>query len=146
MDSLQFSPGSALLVSNSPVHPWSVVFEDEGPAGYLYACNRTQGSHNENILDAMLIYNTASLSAPAGTPSSHRLAAIEWSPNGLQAVFYLDGRPQALFDFAARRGFCRLNFPNFLAQNGESWQRDSHAWSDAAFAQFESAKFDAALK
>jgi hypothetical protein len=144
MDSLSFTPGNALLVSPSPASPWSVVFEDEGPAGYFYACDRSQGTHNENILDAMLLYNTASLSSQPGA-TAERLATIEWSRSGLQAAFYLDGRPQALFDFAARQGCCRLDFPNFLAKNGEGWRRDSHAWSDAAFAQFEAAKFDAAL-
>lgn len=145
MDSLSFKPGSALLVSHSPVSPWSVVFEDEGPAGYFYACDRTRGTHNEDILDAMLLYNTAALTSQPNAPGE-RLGAIEWSPNGTQAVFYLDGRPQALFDFDTRRGCCRLDFPNFLAQNGQAWKRETHAWSDAAFAQFESAKFDAALK
>lgn len=144
MDSLSFSPGKALLISNSPASPWAVVFEDEGPAGYFYACDRTQGTHNESILDAMLLYNTAALATQQDAPAE-RLAAIEWSRSGLQAVFYLDGRPQALFDFAARQGYCRLDFPNFLAQNGEGWRRESHAWSDAAFAQFEAAKFEAAL-
>lgn len=145
MDSLSFSPGSALLVSHSPSSPWTVVFEDEGPAGYFYACNRTRGTHNEDILDAMLLYNTAALSNQRDAPTG-RVAAIEWSPSGTQAVFYLDGRPQALFDFAQRRGYCRLDFPNFLSQNGDGWKRESHAWSDPAFAQFESAKFEAALK
>jgi hypothetical protein len=145
MDSLSFSPGSALLVSHSPASPWTAVFEDEGPAGYFYACDRTRGTHNEDILDAMLLYHTAALSKQPGAPAE-RLGAIEWSVDGSQAVFSLDGRPQALFDFGARRGYCRLDFPNFLTQNGQSWKRDTHAWSDAAFAQFEAAKFDASLK
>ena len=141
MESLPFIPGRAFLSSDSPRAPWNVVFEDEGPAGYFYACDRRNGSHEENILDAMLIYNTSSLSG--GT--SERIASIEWSPSGEQSVLYLDGRPQALFDFAAHRGYCRLNFPNFLPEQGDPWRKDSHAWSDAAFAEFEAAKFEAAL-
>lgn len=145
MDWLTFSPGQALLRSDSPVAPWSAVFEDEGPAGYFYGFDRREGSHNESVLDAMLIYNTGSLAGSGEGRGAERVAAIEWSPSGLQAVLYLDGRPQALLDFEARRGYCRLDFPNFLAGQGESWRRESHAWSDEAFARFEAAKFDAAL-
>ena len=41
MDSLEFHVGLARLVSYSPDRelPWRVVFEDEGAAGYCYACN-----------------------------------------------------------------------------------------------------------
>ena len=145
MDSLSFTPGSALLQSDSPQTPWTVVFEDEGPNGYFYACDRTHGSHNDNVLDAMLIYNTASLTAVPGARSFTRVAAIEWSPSGLQAVLYLDGRPQAMADFQTRQGFCSLDFPNFLAGRNETWRREAHAWSDEAFARFEAAKFEAAL-
>ena len=57
MDSLTFTPGRAHLSSNSTVDPWSVIFEDEGPAGYLYACDRSAPTEEQSILDAMLIYN-----------------------------------------------------------------------------------------
>jgi hypothetical protein len=52
-------------------------------------------------------------------------------------VLYLDGTPQALFDFGQRRGYCRMNFPNYLAEQGDTWQKESHAWSDAALHRFE---------
>ncbi|MDP9039385.1 MAG: DUF2251 domain-containing protein [Acidobacteriota bacterium] len=145
MDSLSFTPGQAILTSNSPVYPWAVVFEDEGPGGYAYARDRSKPTEDASIVDAMLIYNRASLAASAGE-LAERLASIEWSPNGLQAVLYLDGRPQALFDFEAGRGFCRMDFPNFLATRGGVWRRDTHAWSEEAFARFEAAKFQAALE
>ena len=143
MDSLSFTPGRAFLSSNSHAVPWTAVFEDEGAAGYFYACDRSQQSQEASILDAVLIYNTASLGSPGDLPE--RIASIEWSRSGLQAALYLDGRAQALFDFEARRGYCRLDFPNFLSQRGESWRKESHAWSEEAFARFEAAKFQAAL-
>ncbi len=62
---------------------------------------------------------------------------MEWSKDGMQAVLYLDGSAQALFDFAARQGYCRMNFPNFQQQQGDQWQKESHAWSDAALQRFE---------
>ena len=140
MESLTFSPGRAFLSSDSPAVPWTVVFEDEGIAGYFYACDRSQVTHEESILDAMLIYNVAALAksdAELERPVAERIATVEWSRDGLQAVLYLDGSAQALFDFAARCGYCRMDFPNFLAEQGDTWRKDSHAWNDAALGRFE---------
>lgn len=137
MQSLSFRPGRAFLSVNSPAVPWTAVFEDEGVAGYFYACDRSQQTQEASILDAMLIYNVSSLK----DSGSERLAAIEWSSDGLQAVLYLDGTAQALFDFAARAGFCRMNFPNFLSEQGDAWQKSSHAWNEAALERFEAALY-----
>src|SRR5476651_80016 len=101
MQSLTFTPGRAFLSVNSPTVPWTVVFEDEGIAGYFYACDRSQQTQEASILDAMLIYNVGSLK----NPEEERLAAVEWSKDGMQAVLYLDGTAQALFDFAIRSGY-----------------------------------------
>jgi hypothetical protein len=144
MQSLSFSPGRAFLSSDSTAVPWTVVFEDEGVAAYFYACDRSQQTHDASILDAMLIYNVGALAASdeeLERPVSERIAAIEWSRDGLKAALYLDGTPQALYDFAARRGYCRMNFPNFLAGQNDLWDRSSHAWSDSALHQFESALY-----
>ena len=134
MDSETFTPGRGNLRSNSLVAPWTLVFEDEGAAGYLYACDRSLPTEDQSILDAMLIYNVASLEDPA----RERLAAIQWSRDGLQAVLYIDGTPQAFIDFAARESFCRSNFPNFMEQKGDTWRKSSHAWDEAKIRTFES--------
>jgi hypothetical protein len=144
MQSLTFTPGRAFLSSDSPAVPWTVVFEDEGVAGYFYACDRSQQKHDESILDAMLIYNVAALAvsdAQLERPTGERIASVEWSRDGMKAVLYLDGFAQALFDFRQRRGHCRMDFPNFLGAQGDLWQRDSHAWSDGALAEFEAALY-----
>ena len=142
MDSLHFTPGRAFLSSNSTAVPWTVVFEDEGVAGYFYACDRSRETQEESILDAMLIYNVSSLEQAAGADTPReRLAAVEWSRDGRQAVLYLDGTAQALFDFAAHRGHCRLDFPNFLEERGDTWQKSTHAWSDEALQRFETALY-----
>jgi len=144
MQSLTFSPGRAFLSSDSPAVPWTVVFEDEGVAGYFYACDRSRETQEESILDAMLIYNVGALAASDAElerPVAERIATVEWSRDGLKAVLYLDGTAQALFDFAARCGYCRMDFPNFLAEGGDSWRKSSHAWSDAALGQFEAALY-----
>ena len=77
MQSLSFTPGRAFLSVNSPIVPWTVVFEDEGVAGYFYACDRSQEVHEHSILDAMLIYNVAALAksdAELQRPEPQRIA------------------------------------------------------------------------
>lgn len=131
MDSVTFHPGSALLVSHAPGARWSVVFEDEGPAGYCYARDKALGKGEEAIVDSMLIYTGAALA-----PGEH-LAAIQWSPDGNEAVLYIDGTPQAHINFAARESFCRSNFPNFLNADKATWRTSSHAWNEEAIQRFE---------
>lgn len=141
MESLSFTPGRAFLSVNSPIVPWTVVFEDEGIAAYFYACDRSQEKHENSILDAMLIYNVAALAksdAELDCPEPQRIATVEWSRDGLQAVLYLDGTPQALYDFQSRCGYCRMNFPNFLEDQGDTWRKTTHAWSESAIQRFES--------
>ena len=133
MDSLNFKPGRAFLSSNSPAVPWTVVFEDEGPAGYFSACDRSQETQEHSIMDAMLIYTGSALT----DRERERLASVQWSRDGQRAVLYLDGSPQALVDFATRQSFCRSNFPNFLEEGGGGWRKDSHAWDDDALRRFE---------
>ena len=137
MQSLSFTPGRAFLSVNSTAVPWTVVFEDEGVAGYFYACDRSHQTQEDSILDAMLIYNVSALP----NPTAERIASVEWSRDGQKAVLYIDGTAQALYDFEARAGFCRSNFPNFLAQQGDTWRKDSHAWNDEAFQNFEAALY-----
>ncbi|SFS03943.1 hypothetical protein SAMN05421771_0835 [Granulicella pectinivorans] len=134
MQSLLFTPGDAYLAADSSTYPWYVVFEDEGVAAYFYACDRTRGTDDDAIVDAMLVYNVSSLR----DPEKQRLASIQWSRDGMQAVMYLDGVAQGLFDFAKRIGSCRLDFPNFMAAQGETWRQSSHAWDDEALRTFES--------
>ena len=140
MESLSFVPGRAFLSSNSSAVPWTAVFEDEGVAGYFYACDRSQEIHENSILDAMLIYNVSALAksdAELERPEPGRIASIAWSRDGLRAVLYLDGTAQALFDFQARCGYCRMDFPNFLEAQGDGWRKNSHAWNEGALARFE---------
>jgi hypothetical protein len=132
MESLSFRPGRAFLSSNSPAVPWTVVFEDEGIAGYFYACDRSQQTQEHSIMDAMLVYNVGALK----DPETERIASVQWSKDGQQAALYLDGTAQALFDFTQRCGFSRMDFPNYLADEG-GWRKTSHAWSDAALQRLE---------
>jgi hypothetical protein len=133
MDSLTFTPGRAFLSSNSTAVPWTAVFEDEGPAGYFYACDRSQQTQEHSIMDAMLIYNRASLEDSA----RERIASVQWSRDGQQCVLYLDGSAQAFIDFATKQSFCRSDFPNYLQEQGDIWRKSTHAWDDATLQRFE---------
>lgn len=133
MVSLNFIPGFAYLEAFEPTGHWRVLFEDEGAAGYLYACDRSLGDTDDSIIDSMLIYNVSSLE----DPSRERLASIQWSRSGLQAVLYLDGLPQGFIDFEARQSFCRSNFPNFMEQSGDAWRSSSHVWDEGTISRFE---------
>jgi hypothetical protein len=133
MDSLTFRPGIARLVSLSPSGNWMLVFEDEGPTGYCYACDTRRGDGEDQILDSMLIYNSAAFE----DRTQERIAGVQWSRDGQRAALYLDGIAQAFADFGARESFCRSNFPNFLDGPTDLWRNSSHAWNDDAFNRFE---------
>src|SRR6202158_5213551 len=123
MQSLSFTPSRAFLSVDSPIVPWTVVFEDEGIAGYFYACDRSQEKHEHSILDDMLIYTAPALAksdAELTRPEPQRIASVEWSRDGLQAVLYLDGTAQALYDFQARCGHFRVASPHFRAGQGDT--------------------------
>ena len=114
----QISYGTpAVHMSPSPTERFSVVFEDDGDTGYFYARD------GETIVDAMQIYLS---SAQAGSATLQ----IAWADDGLKAVAVIDRTPQAVFDFAARRGYARRNFP----KPSEGWS--GHAWDDAAINLF----------
>lgn len=147
MDSLEFKPGKAHLVSYSPAPElsWRLVFEDEGDAAYCYACDGKLEREGEGfeitVLDAMLVYNGQALRQSDERngldPDRDRLVTVEWSRDGNIAVLRLEGIPQALVNFTERTSRCRSNFPNFLDDGSFGWRRSDHAWSDEAMEQFE---------
>jgi len=55
-------------------------------------------------------------------------AQIVWSEDGLKAALLIDRYPHAVFDFAARRGYCRSGFP----PPDSNWTKFDHAWDDSA--------------
>ncbi len=146
MDSLELQVGAGRLVSYSPVReqPWRVVFEDEGAAGYCYACDGRRATVDEDfdvtVMDAMLVYNVEAMQAEEDG-NRERLAAVEWSRDGEQAALRLDGVPQVLIDFRKRESYCRSNFPNFIDDGRNGWRSASHAWDEAAMERFETAAF-----
>lgn len=146
MDALAMHVGGARLVSYSPARdlPWRVVFEDEGAAGYCYACDGDRATLDDDfdvtVMDAMLVYNVDAMLAEA-VGGRERLLTIEWSRDGQHAALRLDGVPQVLIDFERRISRCRSNFPNFMDDGRNNWRSADHSWDEQAMQQFEAATF-----
>jgi hypothetical protein len=117
-----------VLGEDAPKGPYSAFFEDDGETGYFYAVDTSLA--DKKILDAVHIYNVANVT-DRERPSTLR---IVWSEDGNECALLINGHPHAAFDFSARRGYCRTNFPNFQNHAESSWLRSDHSWSDDAVA------------
>lgn len=115
-----------LFTGDSPGGRFSAFFEDDGDTGYFYALDLERADNQ--ILDAVQIYNVANV-VDADRPSE---LSIIWSADGSKCALLINGYPHAAFDFVARRGYCRTNFPNF--PDSDSWFTSNHEWSDDAIA------------
>ena len=116
--------GQPVVVAGaSPTPPFSVVFEDDGDTGYFYALDTSRTDNP--IVDAMQIYNTAAVT-DRHLPST---VQIVWSPDDRKAALLINKYPHAIFDFAAKRGYCRTGFPVPAA---DGWTQHSHEWDDKA--------------
>ena len=115
-----------VLDSKSRKSNFAVVFEDDGDTGYLYALDTTR--KDEPILDAVSIYDVKNVT-DRDEPSKFVLV---WSPDGLKAALFINDYPHAVFDFAAKRGYCRRNFPD----PDKNWTKYSHEWNDSALGFF----------
>ena len=123
----EFYPGQeAFLESKSTLSRFAVVFEDDGNTGYFYALDATDT--NQKILDALHIYNVDNVT----DKDKSSIARIVWSATGEQAALLINDYPHAVFDFAAKRGYCRSGFP----PPSPNWSSGGHDWDDAAMAFF----------
>jgi hypothetical protein len=110
----------------SPSSTFGVVFEDDGETGYIYGVDLARKGNP--ILDAMHIYNVEQV-ADRDKPS---LVELVWSGDGLKAALLINDYPHAIFDFDARRGYCRTGFP----PADPNWTQFDHSWDDAAIELF----------
>ncbi len=123
-----FTVGEATVVQgDSPVGRLAAVFEDDGETGYYYALDAEDGDNP--IQDAVHIYNVSSV-ADRSIPSEIK---VVWSQDGQKTALLINDYPHAVFDFSARRGYCRTGFP----PSGMKWPQESHAWDDAALQLFQ---------
>ena len=119
----EFYPGQeAYLDSKSAVNSFAVVFEDDGTTGYFYALDTA--NEGQMILDAVHIYDAENVT----DRDRSSIAQIIWSASGEQAALLINVYPHAVFDFAAKRGYCRTGFP----PPSPKWSSESHEWDDAA--------------
>lgn len=110
----------------SPGSAFGVVFEDDGDTGYLYGLDFARKGNP--IVDALHIYNVDQVT-DRDKPS---LVQLVWSSDGLKAALLINGYPHAVFDFDARRGYCRSGFPPADA----NWTDFDHSWDDCAVELF----------
>lgn len=101
----------------------TVVFEDDGETGTLYARARAEGP----IVDALHVYNVDDVTDRARECEYK----IGWSPSGRQAILLIDGGVHAVFDFDRGKGWCRSAFAD-----GAGWSLEGHQWDDACLAHF----------
>ena len=121
----QITVGTEEFVEGAaPDGSFVVVFEDDGDTGYFYALDQSQPG--QSIQDAMHIYNVANVT------DNHLPSVVElgWSPDNCKAVLLINEYAHAIFDFSAKRGYCRTGFP----PPSENWH--GHDWDDSAFKLF----------
>lgn len=108
----------------SPCGGFLALFEDDGSTGYFYALN----AHGEDrkILDLLCIYLLEQVAEDA---EQHKVQ-IQWSEDGLRVMLKIDDYPHAVFDFAGKQGYCRMNYPNVPRRFGDDWHCEDHKWSD----------------
>lgn len=124
---IEFYPGQeAYLDSKSELNSFAVVFEDDGTTGYLYALDTA--NEGQMILDAVQVYNAENVT----DKDRSSVAKIIWSASGEQAALLINEYPHAVFDFAAKRGYCRTGFP----APSPKWSSEGHEWDDAAMSFF----------
>ena len=123
----QFAVGTADFVEGAaPNGSFAVVFEDDGDTGYFYALDKSQSS--QPIQDAMHIYDVANVTHK-DLPS---IVELGWSPDAHKAILLINDCAHAVFDFSAKRGYCRTGFPPPSESSG--WK--GHDWDDSAFKLF----------
>ena len=121
-----FLPGSETFFdSASPAGRWAVVFEDDTDTGYFYALDRE--SADSLIQEALHIYNVRNVT----DRHKESVATVTWSADGQKACLQINGYAHAVFDFDAKRGYCRTNFPP-----PGKWITHDFKWDDAILALF----------
>lgn len=125
----EFHVGDPIEIEGAaPEGPFAVMFEDDGDTGYFYALDVSQS--DDVIRDAVHIYNVGNVTERE-KPS---VIEIGWSLDSKKAVLLINDYPHAIFDFEARRGYCRTGFPP--AAQHKDWSADGHSWNEAAIGLF----------
>jgi len=123
----EITVGQAVVVDGpSPLSQFAVVFEDDGETGYFYGLDTSR--KDNPILDALQIYNVSNVT-DRNVPST---VQIVWSADGLKSALLINKYPHAIFDFQAKRGYCRTGFP----PPSKTWSAQGHEWDEKALELF----------
>ena len=109
----------------SPNTSYAVIFEDDGETGYFYGLDLED--KKQPVLDSLHIYNVRDILDPNVSVQ----VDILWSEDGLKSRLAINGFPHAVFDFEARKAYCRTNHPR-----PDRRFTNSHQWSDEALDLF----------
>jgi hypothetical protein len=113
---VKFTVGTGTLFDSTAAKgSVSVVFEDDGTTGYLYAM---EPSDEMRLLDALHIYNVADVE-DRQLPVT---AQLFWTVEETAVALLINGYCHALYDFQRQAGFCRNAFPP--AQHGQLLKRE----------------------
>lgn len=124
-----FVAGEAIIVeSSASENNYAVAFEDDTETGYFYALEIDKKTNEQQVLDAVHIYQTDSIS------KKDRDSALKiiWSTDWLKCALIINNHCQAIFDFENQVGYNRNEFP---PPNG-SWTRQSKAMTHELIASF----------
>lgn len=93
--------------SSSSENNYAVAFEDDTETGYFYAIEIDKKTGEQQILDAVHIYEAAYIER------AKRAGVINiiWSTDWLRCALLINNYCQAVFDFAHQGGYCRNEFP-----------------------------------
>lgn len=109
----------------SPKTSFAVIFEDDGKTGYFYGLDLQR--KKQPVLDALHIYDVREILDP------HVSVKVEilWSEDGLKSCLAINGFKHAIFDFEARKAYCRNNYPP-----PDRKFTNSHRWEEEALDLF----------
>jgi len=107
--------------SNSPNGKYSIYFVDDGRVGWCYAFDRRIAE--DDVQCSLHVYNAEDF---ADRTDAQKVQII-WATDETKAAVILDGKPCAVFDFAAKQACCRsgLGLPEPGWRNNHDWDPDA---------------------
>ncbi len=95
----------AVIEAAASSGPLLAVFEDDGETGYFYAVDSSKSE--QPIQDAVHVYNVRNVT----DRSRPWEIKIQWSADSQRVMLMINNYPHAAFDFVAKHGYARTNFP-----------------------------------
>lgn len=147
MQELAFAAGENNFVESfAPENNYGVVFEDDGETAYFYAVEKDKEASGLRVLDALHIYEVDEFlaareaiagAAAGGVPqkpaekNTSKLLVI-WSRDWMKCALVIDGRCQAIYNFAAQGGYNINEFP----PPNDIWTKGDRKLTDELIREF----------